>query len=218
VPPSYSGRTLALTIAVVGFTLLILLSAAGAGIVGLVYAIHSQNFALAAIILAAFLFWALYWRPASRRTVHLKTEVVIARDPEAVFAFASDLRNMRFYMPGVDAVEKVGDEPIQVGTRFRLMIQGNDTFTDTAVLTEYEPPRHFAWSSEGDDDEPDVETVTLAPADGATRLTLESDDQESYGAALVGTALLLPFSRWVTTRAQNKFWERMKLLLESDAN
>jgi uncharacterized protein YndB with AHSA1/START domain len=208
---------LALTIAVVGFTLLILLSAAGAGIVGLVYAIHSQNFVLAALVLAAFLFWALYWRPASRRTVHLRTELIIGRDPQAVFAFASDLRNMPLYVAGIDAVEKIGDEPIQRGTRFRLKVQGGNEFSDTAELIEYEPPRRFAWTSENDDDKPDVETVILTPADGGTRLTLESEDQESYGAALVGTALLLPFSRWVTTRAQTKFWERMKQVLESGA-
>jgi hypothetical protein len=59
--------------------------------------------------------------------------------------------------------------------------------------------------------------VILAPADGGTRLTLESEDQESYGAALVGTALLLPFSRWVTTRAQTRFWVRMKQVLETGA-
>ena len=209
---------LALTIVAVGFTLLVFLSAVAAGIVGLVYAIHSQKFVLAAIILAAFLSWALIWRPTSRRTLHLKTEVLIGRDPEAVFTFASDLRNMHLYVPEIDSVEKVGDDPIQRGTRFRLKVQGGDEFTDTAELTEYEPPRRFAWSSEGDDDKPDVQTVTLAPADGATRLTLESDDQESYGAALVGAVLLLPFSRWVTTRAQNKIWERMKQVLESDAS
>jgi uncharacterized protein YndB with AHSA1/START domain len=208
---------LALTIVVVGLTLLVFMSVVGAGIVGLAYAIHSQNLVLAAIILAPFLFWALLWRPASRRTIHLKTELLIRRDPQAVFAFASDLRNMPLYVPGIVSVEKIDDDPIQRGTRFRVKVQGGNEFSDTAELIEYEPPRRFAWTSEGDDDKPDVETVTVAPADGGTRLTLESEDQESYGAALVGTALLLPFSRWVTTRAQTRFWERMKQVLESGA-
>jgi uncharacterized membrane protein len=206
---------LALTIVVVGFTLLVFLTVVGAGIVGLVYAIHSQNFVLAATILAAFLFWALIWRPASRRTTHVKTEILIERDSQAVFAFASDLRNFPRFIPGITAVEKIGDDPIQRGTRFRLKLQGSDEFTDTAELIRYDPPRIFAWSS--GDDGPEIETVTLTPIEGSTRLTLESDDAESYGAALIGTALLLPFSSWVTIRAQNTFWERMKQVLESGA-
>lgn len=171
-----------------------------------------------AIILAAFALWATIWLPARTRTVHLQIEVEISRVPATVFAFASDLRNYLRYLPGVESVEQVGEGTIAAGTRFRVRGRfEKQEFDEQFEVTDYDPPRRLGWRS-ADDPEDEVETMTFAAQNGSTRVTQELVDDVSYAWALIGVALLLPISRWMTSGFRRKSWARMKQVLETGAS
>lgn len=171
-----------------------------------------------ALLLAVFALWAAVWLPARTRTVHLRIEVEISRDPATVFAFASDMRNYLRYMPGVESVEQVGEGAIAAGTRFRATgrIEKED-FDELFEVAEYDPPRRFGWRS-ADDPEDEVETMTFAATNGSTRVTQELADDVSYASALIGVTLLFPISRWMTSGFRKKGWARMKQVLETGAS
>ncbi len=171
-----------------------------------------------AIILAVFALWAIVWLPARTRTVHLRIEVEISRDPATVFAFASDMRNYLRYMPAVESVEQVGEGTIAAGTRFRARGRfEKEELDEQFEVTEYDPPRRFGWRS-ADDPEDEIETMTFAAQNGSTRVTQELVDDVSYASALIGVALLLPISRWMTSGFRRKSWARMKQILETGAS
>ncbi|HEX5167992.1 MAG TPA: SRPBCC family protein [Cyclobacteriaceae bacterium] len=72
--------------------------------------------------------------------------VKIKANPEAVFEFASDMRNEVKWNPHVVYMAKISDGPIDSGTRFRAKWDLSDTVD--VVITRYDEP-HFVTFKNG---------------------------------------------------------------------
>ena len=98
----------------------------------------------------------------------IENVVEIARTPEDVFDYLSDMGNEVRWNPDCESIEQLTDGPVGVGTRFRAKWkQGPVVFTE---VTAYERPR--AWTYVNGGSIACVLSVTLEPtASGGTRLT-----------------------------------------------
>lgn len=72
-------------------------------------------------------------------------EATVARPPEVVFEYLSDLRHELDWNPNARHVEKLTDGPIRVGTRFRA--QWSRTQPTEVEVIGYQPPRAWATRS-----------------------------------------------------------------------
>jgi carbon monoxide dehydrogenase subunit G len=136
--------------------------------------------------------------------------IEIARSPEDVFAYLTDVSHLTEWQSGVHAAEvEGGGEPV-AGARIRESrhMLGRELQT-TLEVADYEPPRLFALRAL---DSPVPFTVTheLEPAGEGTRLTVVGE----------GDAGLLPgFAAGIMARrAERQFrkdFERLKRLLEA---
>jgi carbon monoxide dehydrogenase subunit G len=140
--------------------------------------------------------------------VRAEVVVEIARAPEEVFAYLTDVSNLPVWQSGVHAATMEG-EP-RAGARFRESrhMLGRE-LTTTLEIDAYEPPRLFALRAL---DSPVPFTVRheLEPNGSGTRLTVVGE----------GDAGLLPgFAAGIMARrAEKQFrkdFERLKHLLES---
>lgn len=168
------------------------------------------------IVLAAFTGWIFVWIPRSMRSRRIRIEIDIARDPQTVFEFASDIRNWRQYVRGVTSVEKITDGPIGVGTRFDVAMQvGSVLFREVDEVVDYQAPSRFAWSSKAEASSA-AEHLTFARLGASTHVTHEVTSEEGYPVALIGTALANPLLRWAGARDRRENLARLKRVLESD--
>ena len=71
----------------------------------------------------------------------VNSTVEIAADAEAVFAFASDLRNEPRWNPDCRAVTKLDDGPVGVGARYRAKWKGSPELIVECVA--YDKPRSW---------------------------------------------------------------------------
>jgi carbon monoxide dehydrogenase subunit G len=140
--------------------------------------------------------------------VRAEVVVQIARAPEEVFAYLTDVSNLPAWQSGVRSAELDGE--LRVGARIhesRHML-GRELQT-TIEVAAYEPPRTFVLRAI---DSPVPFTVQheLAASEGGTKLTVVGE----------GDAGLLPgFAAGIMARrAEKQFrtdFERLKRLLES---
>ena len=101
-------------------------------------------------------------------TAVIDNTVDIARPPEAVFDYLSDLRNELQWNPDCVSVEKLTDGAVAVGTRFRAKWKQGPAIE--AECTLFERPR--AWRYENGGPVRVVLTITLqATPTGGTRMT-----------------------------------------------
>ncbi len=136
--------------------------------------------------------------------------IEVARSPEEVFAYLTDVSNLPSWQAGVHSAEIVGGGEPRAGARIaesrRLL--GRELHT-TLEISAYEPPRLFALRAL---DSPVPFTVRheLAPATAGTRLTVVGEGDPGL---LPGFAAGL-----MARRAEKQFrrdFERLKGLLES---
>lgn len=100
-------------------------------------------------------------------TAVIENTVDIARTPEAVFDYLSDLRNELSWNPDCVSVEKLTDGPVGTGARFRAKWkQGPAIETE---CTTFDRPR--AWRYENGGPVSLVLTITLQPTPTGTRMT-----------------------------------------------
>lgn len=136
--------------------------------------------------------------------------IEIARTPEEVFAYLTDVSNLTAWQAGVSGAEIVGGGEPRTGARISESrhLLGRDLHT-TLEIAEYEPPRLFALRAL-DGPVPFTVRHELAPAGAGTRLTVVGE----------GDAGLLPgfAAGLMARRAEKQFrkdFERLKALLES---
>ncbi len=101
-------------------------------------------------------------------TAVIENTVDIARSPEAVFDYLSDLRNEVQWNPDCLLVEKLTDGPLGVGTRFRAKWKQGPVIETQCTLRE----RPRQWRYENGGPVSLVLTLTLEPTpNGGTRMT-----------------------------------------------
>ena len=175
-----------------------------------------HHFVVSVIVLAAFIGWILVWIPRSMRSRRIRIETEIARDPQTVFEFASDIRNWTHYLPGVTSAQKITDGPVRVGTRFDVtMRMGSVLFREVDKVVEYQAPSRFAWSSKAEASSA-AENLTFARNGASTHVTHEVTSEETYSVALLGMALANPLLSWVGARDRRENLARLKRILESE--
>ena len=104
--------------------------------------------------------------------MQIEHELVIPVDVDTVWAMTIDVERWPSLTPTMTSVERLGDEPMGIGSQARIVQPKQRPRVWT--VTRFEPGRHFEWSAE-------MGTVTmtgghhLEPVEGGTRnrLTLQ---------------------------------------------
>lgn len=189
-----------------------------AGLINAMSLIVAISVASLALIISGFaILWTLAWIPGRMRGISVRTSTDIERDTGTVFAFVTDLRNDRKYVPELESVEKITDGPIGAGTQFRSRMRlPNGIFEGVEEITEYQPPNRMA-SRIMTAMRPNLGVLTFEAIPEGTRLTYRFDTEIAYSSALLNQGLM----RWLIQmdlRSRRKaIWARLKQLLESHA-
>lgn len=191
------------------------------GAVALLVAFLSSSWALLGMGIAAL--WVVAWWPRVVRMNTITSQMAIRRDPNAVFAFWSDLENQPRYWAMVEQVEKLTPGPIGAGTQFRTRVRlpaspGLKEMVMVAVeeIVDFEPDHRFtARVASGIHYNFDV--LTFDPISDGTLVTHTFDFLYSYAAAVLATTVI--FGRSSNRRLRTNrlaAWARAKQILESD--
>ena len=143
-------------------------------------------------------------------SVRAELTIEVARTPEDVFAYLTDVSNLPAWQSGAHTAQIEDTGASRVGARIRESrhMLGRELST-TLEITEYDAPRLFALRAV-DSPVPFSVRHELEPSDGGTRITVTG----------VGEAGMLPgFAAGIMARrAEKQFrkdFERLKKLLES---
>jgi carbon monoxide dehydrogenase subunit G len=138
--------------------------------------------------------------------------VEISRNPEDVFAALIDLPRFSEWQEGVVSAHREDDGPMKVGSKAKVTrLVGGRERTMTTELTDYSPPRSYAFRGIDGPIRP-IGKGTVEPlADGArSRVTFELDF-EGHGFG----KLLLPFVRKQARKELPQNHENLKQRLEN---
>ncbi len=132
----------------------------------------------------------------------------VAKTPDEVFPFISDLEKAIDWVPDLISVEKVSEGEIAVGTLYQEFVRvGKKTGHATLVVTEFEPNRVFAHKGQGG---PSRFTgrFLLEPHDGGTRITYD------YSVKMTGFSRLLTpvVGRWIRKNSEAAIQNLQKAL------
>jgi carbon monoxide dehydrogenase subunit G len=102
-------------------------------------------------------------------------EIEVSADSAAAFAYIADFSHAAEWDPGVVESRRLGDGPVEVGSRFELiaLFRGNRRRFEY-VVTELEPGRRIALHGEGDKAVSD-DTVEVSTRGGRTVVAYEAD-------------------------------------------
>jgi hypothetical protein len=96
-----------------------------------------------------------------------ETGIEIARSPEQVFDFMSDLRSERSWNPALESIEMITDGPVGVGTRYKA--KWNRSPEVIVECTRYDRPHGWTNINSGP---LEIESVfTLTPTRSGTNVT-----------------------------------------------
>jgi uncharacterized protein YndB with AHSA1/START domain len=144
----------------------------------------------------------------------IKHSVEIARSPEDAFAYITDPSRFTEWQDAVVSAHPEGEGPPAVGSRLRLTRRtGRREQTFTTELTEYDPPRRYAFRGVDGPIRP-VGKGTIEPAGDGTRsrFTFEIDfEGKGFGKVLV------PLVRRQARREVPETHRKLKERLESGA-
>jgi carbon monoxide dehydrogenase subunit G len=135
------------------------------------------------------------------------TTVEIARPPQDVFAFLTDLSKLPQWQSSLAGAH--AEEPMRVGTRIRerRKFMGRELNTQVEVTT-YDPPRRFDLESRGGPLSFEIRH-RLQPAGDGTRLDVEVEFKLGAMAGIAARPLLKPAEREFRSD-----FERLKRVLE----
>jgi carbon monoxide dehydrogenase subunit G len=188
------------------------------GLINAMSLIMAMRVASVALLISGLaILWTLAWLPRWMRGISVRTSIVIQRETATVFAFVTDLRNDAQYVPELEAVEKITDGSIGVGTRFLSRMRlPNGVFEGVEEITEYQPPNQMA-SHIVTAMRPNLGVLTFEAIPEGTRLKYRFDTEIVYSSALLNQGLM----RWVIQmdlRSRRKaVWGRLKQIMESHA-
>jgi carbon monoxide dehydrogenase subunit G len=124
----------------------------------------------------------------------LQRSVTVAATPARVWELVSDVEGWPALIPTVDAVERLDDGPIAVGSRTRLRQPRLPEAVWT--VTELDPGRSFTWASSSPGVAITASHVVVPHADGS-RLSLSVDI----------SGLLAPLGWWMTKSLTQRYVE-----------
>ncbi|PZF83882.1 SRPBCC family protein [Jiangella anatolica] len=142
--------------------------------------------------------------------VDVVTEVVIARPPDEVAAYAGDPSNAPEWYANIDSVHWQTPPPVGVGSRLDFVARFlGRTLAYTYEVVEHGPGRLVMRTAQGPF--PMETTYTWEPAgDGGTRMTLRNRGEPAGFAKVAGPVLAAAMRR-----ANEKDLARLKRLLEA---
>jgi uncharacterized membrane protein len=139
--------------------------------------------------------------------------IEIARSPEEVFAYIDDLSRHGEWQEQIQQVTVLTEGPTKVGSRARDRRKVPGSVQEiTYEITAHDPPRSASFRGVDGAVRP-VGTVTVAPADGGSRVTLQLDF-EGHG---LGGKLLLPLVRGQARKQVPRDQQRLKERLEAQS-
>jgi uncharacterized protein YndB with AHSA1/START domain len=144
----------------------------------------------------------------------IANSVEIARRPEDVFAYVTDPTRFHEWQDAVVRAEPKGDGPTQRGSRIKLTRRmGRREQTMTSELTEYSPPRSYAFRVVDGPVRAIGKGVVEPVGDGSRSLFRFELDFEGHGIG----KLLLPLVRRSARKELLQTHGNLKRRLESGA-
>jgi uncharacterized protein YndB with AHSA1/START domain len=136
-------------------------------------------------------------------------EITVRQSREMVFAFLTDDSKLSSWVKGIVSVEPFGEPKEGVGAKARLVVNVPTEMEFVSTISEWEPPRRFAWSVDVKE-MASTARYTLVEADEGTKVTLDVEHR------LKGFVMKLmsPFIRWHLTSERAKEMERLRKALE----
>lgn len=142
----------------------------------------------------------------------IEGEIIIDRPMEAVFDFVANECNEPLYNVEMLSVEQVSDGPVELGTRFRAVMQsGKRQFPVDIEFTTFDRPTRLGSHSSASGMTVDGELV-FASLGESTRMTW------AWDVLPTGTMRIFsPLVTWMGRRQEARIWSSLKHYLESDA-
>ena len=163
----------------------------------------------ALILLAPFGFWAVLCNFESIAMIKEHREITVQRPREKVFAFLTDDSKLSSWVKGIVSIEPFGEPKEGVGAKARLVVNVPTEMEFVSTISEWEPPRRFAWSVDVKETA-SMQIYTLDEVDGGTKVTLDVEHR------LKGFVMKLmsPFIGWHLKSERAKEMERLRKVLE----
>jgi carbon monoxide dehydrogenase subunit G len=129
------------------------------------------------------------------RMARYTASIETPRSPAETFAYLSDFSTTEEWDPGVVEAERLGDPPIGAGTEFRVVARflGRTTALTYRVV-EFEPGDVVTLRGENAT-VVSLDSITVEPADGGTRITYDADLTLKGPLRLADPLLGLAFGR-----------------------
>ncbi len=136
--------------------------------------------------------------------------VQIARSPEDVFTYLTDVDNIREWQPATEEVRRETDGPLTPGSTYVHALRMMGRRLETRIeVTELAAPSRFSIKTTGGPVNFNV-THHLEPSGDGTRMRIEGEG-EAGGALRLGGGMAVKAAE----RELRKSFERLKSILES---
>ncbi len=101
--------------------------------------------------------------------------IEVPTPPAEAFAYVADFSSAQEWDPGVDSARKLDDGPVEVGTKFEVVVKtGPTTQRMEYVVEALEPPSRVVLRGEGSVIEA-LDTIEFAPAGEGTQISYTAD-------------------------------------------
>jgi uncharacterized protein YndB with AHSA1/START domain len=145
--------------------------------------------------------------------IRIERTILIHRPVADVYAFVTDMNSVRSWLP-VSDIRPVSGGPMRVGATFAQTAEFmGRKFHSTIEVTQYEPPRIFAFKMiEGPF--PLTNTMTFAPGgDNGTNLTLVGEAEPGNALKFLGPLVTPVVRKQLETQCS-----QLKKVLETNAD
>lgn len=124
-----------------------------------------------------------------------RTSVSTGRRPDDAFAFMASFENVAVWDPGVVEAERLGTGPLDVGSRFRVVVSSAGRKLPLEYrITEFDPPQRVVLIAETATLR-SLDRITVQPAPGGSTVTYDADLELLGLLRFFNPALALVFNR-----------------------
>lgn len=161
--------------------------------------------------------WVIVWMVPQLRRSRIVTSFDVQREPEVVFNFVADDRNLPRWRTECVSAELVTPEPVGPGSRFRQVarLPNKKEVVGESEIIDYEPSRRVTSRVVGATT-PNFDEITFEPTLDGTRVTHRWELEHSYTQAVAGGRLLQPLVRRQILKWRRAGVVRLKQILETD--
>jgi carbon monoxide dehydrogenase subunit G len=138
----------------------------------------------------------------------IESSIWIARPPQDIWDFVSDLSNDTQWREGVSSAQWISDPPHGVGSTGLHIIEGVGDWPWTAIALE--EPHNLAWRVTGGRFEGSQGAYRIDPDGDGSRFTLETQVKRN-----VLMSLLMPILKGMLGRQNANDLKKLKALLET---